>query len=118
MRFTLFSTLLAAVLFSLCATSGKEFPSRFDWIQKGKTRQADAKLVLGEPQFVGSNDGTPSWTYGFYRYRLFGQSHTKELKLYWNDDRTVQTWSFNSSFPEDTSGVVSKQQRPASDVSR
>jgi hypothetical protein len=103
---------------SSCVTQGREFPSRFDWIQKNKTRQEDAKLVLGDPKFVGSNDGQPSWTYGFYKYRLFGESHTKELKLYWNPDRTVNTWSYTSSFPGDVQGVSAPQPKAASDVSR
>jgi hypothetical protein len=117
-----FNKLLVLSVLSLglshCATSGREFPSKFDWIQKGKTRQQDAKLVLGDPQFVGSSDGQPSWTYGFYKYRLLGQSTTKELKLYWSPDKTVQTWSFNSSFPEDTTGVSAPPPKAASDVAR
>ena len=115
-RFFIMSALFATL--SSCVTSGREFPSRLDWIQKGKTRQNDVKLVLGDPQFVGSSDGTPSWTYGFYRYRLFSPSHTKELKFYWNADKTIQTWSFNSSFPDDVDGVTAPPPRPASDVSR
>ena len=101
-----------------CVTNGHEFSSRFDWIQKGKTRQEDVKSVLGDPQFVGASDGTPSWTYGHYKYRLFGTSTTKELKIYWNSDRTIQSWSFTSSFPEDIRGVSAIPGRPASDVSR
>jgi hypothetical protein len=101
-----------------CVTNGREFPSRFEWIQKNKTRQEDVKLVLGEPQFVGSSDGLPSWTYGLYKYRLFGNSHTKELKLYWNANHTVQSYSFSSSFPDDIQGVTAAPARPASDVGR
>ena len=112
--------LVCAACFDLssCVTNGHEFSSRFDWIQKGKTRQEDVKSVLGDPQFVGSSDGTPSWTYGHYKYRLFGQSTTKELKFYWNSDKTIQSWSFTSSFPEDIRGVSALPGRPASDVSR
>lgn len=106
------------LMLSSCVTNGHEFPSRFDWIQKGKTRQQDAKLVLGDPQFVGSSDGSPSWTYGYYKYKLFGPSYTKELKLYWNPDKTLNSWSFSSSFPEDTMGVGAPPAKPASDVSR
>lgn len=101
-----------------CVTNGREFPSRFDWIKKDKTRQEDVKLVLGDPQFVGLSDGLPSWTFGLYKYRLFGNSHTKELKLYWNPNQTVQSWSFSSSFPEDIQGVTAPPGRPASDVGR
>lgn len=101
-----------------CVTNGHEFPSRFDWIQKGKTRQEDTKLVLGDPQFVGSSDALPVWTYGYYKYKLFSPSYTKELKIYWNPDRTVQTWSFNSSFPDDIKGVSAIPGKAPSDVSR
>lgn len=102
-----------------CVTNGREFPSKFDWLKKGKSRYEDVKLMLGDPQYVGSSDGTPSWTYGYYQYKLVGPSYTKELKIYWNQDRTVQSYSFNSSFPSDVQGVASRQQgRPAADVSR
>lgn len=114
---------LLAVVFGVsilasCVTNGREFPTRFDWIKKGKTRQEDVKLVLGDPQFVGSSDGSPSWTYGYYRYKLLSPSYTKELKIYWSPDRTVNTWSFNSSFPDDIDGVTAAPAKPASDVSR
>jgi outer membrane protein assembly factor BamE (lipoprotein component of BamABCDE complex) len=109
----------AVLVVTSCITNGREFPSKFDWIKKSKTRMDDVRLMLGDPQFVGSSDGTPSWTYGYYNYKAFGPSHTKELKIYWNQDRTVQSWSFNSSFPTDVQSASSKQQgRPASDVSR
>lgn len=113
-------SILAAVSLMLasCVTSGREFPSRFDWIKKDKTRQEDVKLVLGDPQSVGSSDGIPSWTYGYYKYRLFGGSHTKEVKFYWNPNQTVQSWSFNSSFPDDTTGTVPPAARAPGDVGR
>jgi len=110
--------MVALGMFSSCVTSGREFPSRLDWVQKGKTRQNDVKLVLGDPQFVGSSDGTPAWTYGYYKYRLFSASHTKEVKFYWNADQTVESWSFNSSFPDDTTGVTPPPPKPASNVNR
>ena len=112
------STLVSMLALASCVTNGREFPSRLDWVQKGKSRQQDVKLVLGDPQFVGSSDGVPAWTYGYYRYRLFGPSHTKEVKFYWNADRTVQSWSFNSSFPDDIDGVTAAPPKPASDVTR
>lgn len=98
-----------------CVSRGRDFPSKFEWIVKSKTKQDDVRLVLGEPQFVGSNEGQPTWTFGSYKYSLFGPSYTKELKFYWNADRTVQSWSFNSSFPEDTRVTPVK---PISDVTR
>jgi hypothetical protein len=112
------STLVSVFVLASCVTNGREFPSRLDWVQKNKTRQQDVKLVLGDPQFVGSSDGVPAWTYGYYRYRLFGPSHTKEVKFYWNADRTVQSWSFTSSFPGDVEGITAPPPKPASDVTR
>lgn len=103
---------------SSCVTQGRDFYSQLEWIKKGKTRQSDVKMMMGDPQFVGSSDGTPAWTYGFYKYRLFGPSHTKEVKFFWNSDSTVQTWSFNSSFPDDIKGVSALPPKPASDVTR
>ena len=112
------STLVSTFFMASCVTNAREFPSRLDWVQKSRTRQQDVKLVLGDPQFVGSSDGVPAWTYGYYRYRLFGPSYTKEVKFYWNSDRTVQSWSFTSSFPDDVQGVSAAPPKPASDVTR
>ena len=84
-----------------CATSGKDFPSRTDWIHKSQTKQQDVVSVMGEPFAVGNSGGTPTWTYGFYRYELFGRSLHKELKFYWSPNKTVDHFSFNSSFPGD-----------------
>jgi hypothetical protein len=94
-------TLLAVVsLQTACVTRGRDFSSDLSWIKKGQTSQIDVTRVLGEPTAIGNTGGIPTWTYGFYDYRLFGNSDTKELKFYWNGDK-VQDFSFNSSFPQD-----------------
>jgi len=92
-----------------CATSGKDFSSQTDWIRKNQTKQRDVVSVLGEPNSVGSAGGTPTWTYGYYRYEVFGRSNHKELKLYWNDDRTVDHYSFDSSFSGDIKAAQAAQ---------
>ena len=89
-----------------CVTNGRDFKSDTQWIKESKTKKADVQMVLGEPYSVGNSAGRPTWTYGYYHYQLVGKSQQKELKLYWNDDGTVNTFSFNSSFPEDTSGAT------------
>jgi hypothetical protein len=83
-----------------CVTRGRDFSSDLSWIKKNQTSQTDVTRVLGEPTAIGNTGGIPTWTYGFYDYRLFGNSDTKELKFYWNGDK-VQDFSFNSSFPQD-----------------
>ena len=106
---------LASVIFGIglnaCATQGHEFPSDVSWIKADATKQEQIRSVLGEPAQVGNSAGTVTWTYGFYKYRLIGQSHTKELKLYWNPNLTVKTFSFSSSFPEDL--MLTSATRPA-----
>ena len=97
----LVATVLVSVAVSSCATEGREFSSDLGWLKKNVSKQADVKMVLGEPHRVGDTDGTNTWTYGYYRYKLIGQSLTKELKIDWNADKTLQSYSFNSSFPED-----------------
>jgi len=91
-----------------CVTNGRDFRSEVDWIKDKQTKQTDVKLLLGEPYAVGNSAGRPTWTYGYYRYRLFGKSFQKELKLYWLPDGTVERFSFDSSFPDDTGGAAAK----------
>lgn len=94
------SLYLFSVLTS-CVTRGDVFSSDYSWIKKGKTTQQDVQRLLGEPFLVGHNSGHPTWTYGHYKYRLIGESHTKELTFYWDDQGRVDNFVFKSSFPED-----------------
>jgi hypothetical protein len=82
-----------------CVTQGRNFESNTDWIKPSQTRQTDVKLMLKEPYAVGNSSGVQTWTYGYYKYRVFGKSQTKELKFYWKPDHTVDHYSYNSSFP-------------------
>ncbi|RZA11110.1 MAG: hypothetical protein EOP10_33620 [Proteobacteria bacterium] len=90
-----------------CVTRGADFSSDISWVQKGKTTQSEVEKYLGAPNSVGNSGGTPTWTYGVYDYRLFGDSKTKELKFYWKDSK-VEDFSFNSSFPEDRRRLIMK----------
>ncbi len=91
-----------------CATDGKYFKSEISWIKEGQTTQDQALSMLGEPYSIGNSSGSPTWTYGYYRYRLIGKSYTKELKFYWDEGKKVKSFSFNSSFPEDKAAVLPK----------
>lgn len=113
------SGLVGTAVFTSCVTQGKYFPSETEWIRANQTNQSEVRRLLGDPHFVGSSGGTPTWTYGYYNYKLVGHSATKELKFYWNQDSTVRNYSFTSSFPEDTRGErKTPVAKPASDVSR
>ncbi|NRA64670.1 MAG: hypothetical protein HRU19_09320 [Pseudobacteriovorax sp.] len=100
-------SLLVLLLVSLCAcaTRGENFSSDYSWIREKQTKKAQVLQVLGQPYHVGYSAGKPTWTYGYYDMKLFGDSSTKELKIYWNGD-VVDSFSFNSSFPEDKRRVL------------
>jgi hypothetical protein len=107
------SSAVLALSLASCVTVGKDFKSDTSWIKEGHTKQNDVTLILGEPRSVGNASGSPTWTYGYYQYKLFSDSCTKELKFYWKKDGTVDQFSFNSSFPEDISRAGIPQQPSA-----
>ena len=114
MKFKIIAGLLASSgLMSSCITNGDYFKSETAWIRENSTKKADVQMILGTPYAVGNSQGKPTWTYGYYRYKLFGKSIQKELKLYWNPDDTVSYFSFTSSFPEDT-GIAERNAPPDS----
>ena len=102
------TVLLIALLSQLtgCVTRGSNFSSNYNWLKEEKTTRDEVVKTLGEPYHVGYSAGKPTWTYGFYKMRLVGESYTKELKIYWKGN-IVDTFSFNSSFPEDKQKAIS-----------
>ena len=84
-----------------CVTRGENFSSDLSWIKVNTTTQMEVSQKLGAPYSVGNSGGMSTWTYGYYKYSLFTDSPTKELKLYWSPDLRVKDFSFNSSFSED-----------------
>lgn len=84
-----------------CVTEGRDFPTDISWIKLNETSKKDVKLVLGDPRSVGQSSGSPTWTFGYYQYRVVGTSHTKELRIFWNPDGTVKNFTFDSNFPDD-----------------
>lgn len=93
--------LMLAVVTTGCVTQGKDFSSDLSWIKMNETTQSDVSTLLGTPHQVGNVGGTPTWTYSFYKLKLLGDSHTKDLKFYWTPEKKVKDFSFTSSFPAD-----------------
>lgn len=102
----LFGSLLAFQL--SCVTRGEQFSSDYHWIKDDATSQQEVLQRLGNPTHVGHSAGRPAWTYGYYNFRLIGESHTKELTIYWNPENRVDSFNFKSSFPEDRNHVLMK----------
>ena len=93
--------LLLGIFTSSCINVGNNFPSQTNWITKNKTTQADVRSVLGRPHTVGKSGEALTWSYSFYKYDIFKGNNHKELKFYWNSDRSVKHFHYNSNFPID-----------------
>lgn len=93
---------LSLLILGGCVTAGKSFRSDdLSWIVVNNTSQGEIQRVLGEPFRVGVDAGSLTWTYGYYRYRLFGETRTKDLVIEFNRNGTVSSYTFNTSFPEE-----------------
>jgi hypothetical protein len=89
-----------ALLPAGCATIGRDFPvERVPEIRLHETTQAEVREVFGEPWRTGLDDGQVTWTYGKYRYRLFGQASTTDLVLRFDADGKVVSYTFNTTEP-------------------
>lgn len=89
---------LFSVFFCCCATVGRDFPdSKVSEIRIGVTTQEQIRAMFGPPWRVGVEDGQATWTYGKYRYRLFGEANTKDLIIRFDDRLVVASYSFNTT---------------------
>lgn len=94
------SLFLAVLLLmaSSCATVGRKFPvDPVSQIQIGETTQQDINAIFGTPWRTGLEDGRKTWTYGYYKYRLFGTTTTRDLVIRFDADGRVYSYTFNTS---------------------
>jgi hypothetical protein len=97
----------AALSFSLlvlsgCATMGSEFSFRGPMtLVKGTTTKAEVLATYGNPFRVGYENGDQKWTYGYYKYKLFGDSMTKDLDVTFDKSGVVSSYSYSSSEPDE-----------------
>lgn len=81
-----------------CATVGRDFPAaRVPEITLGQTTQRQVRDLFGPPWRVGLEDGGRVWTYGKYRYRLFGPACTQDLVIRFNDQGAVASYTYNTT---------------------
>lgn len=94
----LICALVIAAIVGACANVGRDFQdSRVPEIIIGKTTQGQVEQMFGKPWRVGLEDGQRTWTYGKYRYKLFGQSNTKDLVIRFNETDVVVSYTFNTT---------------------
>jgi hypothetical protein len=92
---------VALLVLSACATAGRDFPaSKVSDIQIGKTTQAQIEAMFGTPWRTGIEDGLRTWTYGKYRYSLFGQTSTEDLVIRFDKNNVVKSYTFNTTEPK------------------
>lgn len=85
-----------------CLTVGEAFPvAPVSRIEIGATNKQEIRRTFGTPWRTGLEDGQQTWTYGHYRYALFGGTRTRDLVVRFDERDLVVSYSFNSSFPED-----------------
>jgi hypothetical protein len=96
---TMLTVLLLITIFLMgCATVGHDFPdAQVLNVRLNKTTQDEIRAMFGSPWRVGIEDGQRTWTYGKYRYKLFGQSSTKDLVVRFNDKNIVVSYTFNTT---------------------
>lgn len=88
---------IAATQLTGCFTVGQEFAaSRVPEIKIGQTRKQDITEMFGTPWRTGLEDGRPTWTYGIYKYSLFG-SETEDLLIRFDPQGVVRSYSFGST---------------------
>ena len=96
--FALWTVIMIFLLAGGCATVGHDFPSSAaEHIVLNKTTQTDILKMLGEPWRVGIENGRTTWTYGYYKYRVFGEADTKDLIIVFNPDKTVASYNYNTT---------------------
>jgi SmpA/OmlA family protein len=83
-----------------CLTVGRDFPAdRVKEIEIGHTTRDEVHRMFGEPWRTGLEDGRRTWTYGRYRYKLFGTTETRDLVVRYDANGVVASYTFNSAPP-------------------
>ncbi|WP_347988006.1 outer membrane protein assembly factor BamE [Methylomonas sp. AM2-LC] len=81
-----------------CFTVGQEFAaSRVSEIKIGQTRKQDINDLFGTPWRTGLEDGHTTWTYGIYKYSIFGNNDTQDLLLRFDPQGLVRSYTFSTT---------------------
>lgn len=92
---------LAVVLplvLAACISVGRDFPTGpIPSLEPGRTTQEDVRRAFGPPWRVGLEDGQPTWTYGRYRYSLFGASSARDLVCKFDGRGVLTSYDYSST---------------------
>ncbi|WAR44874.1 outer membrane protein assembly factor BamE domain-containing protein [Methylomonas rapida] len=94
----LFLGVLASTQLTGCFTVGQEFSgSRVPEIKIGQSTKQDITEIFGRPWRTGMEDGKTTWTYGIYKYSLFGADDTQDLLVRFDNQGIVRSYTFSST---------------------
>lgn len=89
---------LSATQLTGCFTVGQEFAgSRVPEIKVGQTTRQEISDIFGKPWRTGMEDGRTTWTYGIYKYSLFGSDDTQDLLIRFDPQGVVRSFTFSST---------------------
>lgn len=92
------SLLLGTVPLTGCFTVGQEFAgSRVPEIKIGHTTRQEITELFGRPWRTGMEDGRTTWTYGIYKYSLFGADDTQDLLIRFDPQGIVRSYTYSST---------------------
>lgn len=92
---------MTALLTSSCAVVGKDFPvDPVTQIKIGETTKVEVSRWFGTPWRTGWEDGQKTWTYGFYRYTLFGTKEMRDLVIRYDERGVVKSYTFSTTDTE------------------
>ena len=81
-----------------CFSVGQEFAgSRVPEIKIGKTTRNEVTDLFGTPWRTGMEDGRTTWTYGIYKYSLFGADDTQDLLIRFDPQGVVRSYTYSST---------------------
>ncbi len=99
--------LLLLLGFVSCATVGSSFQFMGpQTIEVGKTSRADIFKTYGEPFRVGYDNGSLKWTYGYYLYRMIGESETRDLIITFDANGIVKDYSYSTSMKDEKAAIL------------
>jgi outer membrane protein assembly factor BamE (lipoprotein component of BamABCDE complex) len=91
---------LVSLALAACLTVGRDFDtSKVGQLSIGHTTRDEVHRMFGEPWRTGLEDGRRTWTYGHYRYKLFGTTETRDLVIRFDPNGIVASYTFNAAPP-------------------
>ena len=93
--------LVCGLLLAGCVSAGKDFNVHMvRQLHLNQTTRAQVEQMFGQPWRTGIEDGQQTWSYGFYRYGV-SDTKSRDLVIRFDENGTVTSYTFNSSYPED-----------------